>query len=172
MECEICGKKEAVFLVLVEGAKMLSCKSCAYYGKILHSLEEGIGEEPQKEAAVPVSMRVEEDIVEGYGKSIRKAREAAKIEEETYDDEGKKIRRKRGMTIEELAKKVNEKASYLDKVENERIRPTLEVARKLEKALGIKLIEKVKESAVEYKEKGKKELTLMDMMEMQKKREG
>ena len=157
MECDVCGKKEASFIIQVEGAKMAACRGCAYHGKILFSLEE---DAPRKEfraqegRGVPRSMQLEEDLVENYGKIVRKERES------------------KGLKIEEFARQINEKASYLDKIENQSTRPPIETAKKLEKALGVKILEKVKESAVpsdlaKYK---KKELSLLDMLEMQQKK--
>ncbi|MBD3397835.1 TIGR00270 family protein [Candidatus Micrarchaeota archaeon] len=157
MECDVCGKKEASFIIQVEGAKMAACRGCAYHGKILFSLEE---DAPRKEfraqegRGVPKSMQLEEDLVEDYGKIVRKERES------------------RGLKIEEFARQINEKASYLDKIENQSTRPPIETAKKLEKALGVKILEKIKESSVpsdltKYK---KKELSLLDMLEMQQKK--
>jgi len=158
MECDVCGKKEASFVIQVEGAKMAACRGCAYYGKIVLSLEE---DAPRKEfraqegtRGVPKSMQLEEDLVEDYGKIVRKARES------------------RGLKIEEFARQINEKASYLDKIENQSTRPPIETAKKLEKALNVKILEKVKDSAVpsdltKYK---KKDLSLLDMLEMQQKK--
>lgn len=158
MECDICGNREASFIVQIEGAKMAACRGCAYHGKIILSLEE---DAPAKEfrgesrRPVPRSMKMEEDLVEGYGKIVRRARE------------------KRGQKIEEFAREISEKAGYLDKIENESTRPPLELARKLEKALGVKILEKVEESAVPptpHSKYQKKELSLLDMLEMQNKK--
>ena len=60
-------------------------------------------------------------------------------------------------------------ASYIDKIENGSTRPPIETAKKLEKALGVKILEKVVDSSMpsdlaKYK---KKELSLLDMLEMQ-----
>ena len=158
MECDVCGKKEASFVIQVEGAKMAACRGCAYYGKIVISLEE---EAPRKEfraqegRGVPKSLRMEEDLVEDYGKIVRKERES------------------RGLKIEEFAMQINEKASYLDKIENQSTRPPIETAKKLEKALGVKILEKVTESSVpsELTKYKKKDLSLLDMLEMQQKKE-
>lgn len=174
VDCDICGKKGVAFIIEVEGAKMAVCPRCAYHGKIIHSLEEGEEEAaPSKvDYTTPKQFRVEEEVVEGYGRKIRRAREAQKIVYEEVNEYGKKERKTRVMTIEELARKVNVKASWLDKIENERIEPTIEEAKKLEKALGIKLVEKVEVSATPTPKSrgGKTELTLFDLMEMQKKR--
>jgi putative transcription factor len=159
MECDVCGKKEASFVIQIEGAKMAACRACAYHGKIVLSLEE---EAPAREfraktgGGVPKSLQLEEDLVEGYGKIVRRAREA------------------KGLRIEEFAMQINEKASYLDKIENENTRPPIEVAKKIEKALNVKLLEKAEEGeapseAANYR---KKELSLLDMLEMQNKKKG
>lgn len=174
VDCDICGKKGVAFIIEVEGAKMAVCPRCAYHGKIIHSLGTGEKEEevPKVDYSTPKQFRVEEEVVEGYGRKIRRAREAVKIAEEEVDEYGKKVKKTRVMTIEELAKKVNVKASWLDRVENERIEPTIEEAKKLEKALGIKLVEKVEVSVTPAPKSGggKTELTLLDMLEMQKKK--
>ena len=175
VDCDICGKKGVAFIIAVEGAKMAVCPRCAYHGKILHSLGTGEKEEeaPAKmDYSTPKQFRMEEEIVDGYGRKIRRAREAVKIAYEEVNEYGKKEKKTRGMTIEELAKKVNEKASWLDRVENERMEPNPAEAKKLEKALGIKLVEKVEISVTPMPKSGGKntELTLFDMMEMQKKK--
>ncbi|MDD2655086.1 MAG: multiprotein-bridging factor 1 family protein [Candidatus ainarchaeum sp.] len=175
VDCDICGRKGVAFIIAVEGAKMAVCPRCAYHGKILHSLEGGEAEQeaPAKiDYSTPRQFRVEDEIVDGYGRKIRRAREAVKIAYEEVNEYGKKEKKARVMTIDELARKVNEKASWLDRVENERMEPTLEEAKKLEKALGIKLVEKVEVSVTPTPKSGggKTELTLFDMMEMQKKK--
>ncbi|MEW5996877.1 MAG: multiprotein-bridging factor 1 family protein [Candidatus Micrarchaeota archaeon] len=174
MDCDICGRKGVAFIIAVEGAKMAVCPRCAYHGKILHSL--GSGEEEEAPVKVdyttPKQFRMEEEVVDGYGRKIRRARENVKITFEEVNEYGKKEKKTRVMTIEELARKVNVKASWLDKIENERVAPSLEEARKLEKALGIKLVEKVEVSVSPTPKGGggKTELTLLDMLEMQKKK--
>jgi ribosome-binding protein aMBF1 (putative translation factor) len=44
--------------------------------------------------------------------------------------------------------KIGEKENYLEAIEQERVKPTLATAKKLEKFLGIKLIEKEVESGI------------------------
>ena len=157
MECDICGKREASFIVEIEGAKMAACRGCAYHGKIVLSLEETPGApKPVEARGAPRALKLEEDLVEGYGKTVRGARES------------------RNMKIEELANQINEKASYLDKIENESIRIPIKTAKKLERALNIKILEKIEESEVpsELTTRSKKELSLLDMLEMQNKKKG
>ena len=154
MVCEVCGKRKAAFLVLVEGAKLTACGSCARGGKILHSLEESAQpgtEEEYSKPPVPKSLREEEAPVEDFGRKIRNARE------------------EKGLKREELAKSIHEMESYLEQIEKEKTTPPFAVLRKLEKALEIKLIEKVPVSNVVDKSllgsKKKEEYTLADALE-------
>ncbi|MDW8043784.1 MAG: helix-turn-helix domain-containing protein [Nitrososphaerota archaeon] len=62
------------------------------------------------------------ELVEGYGEVVRRAREA------------------RFLTREQLAELVGEKASTIRRIENGELRPSIELARKLEKALKVKLL--------------------------------
>ncbi len=151
MDCEVCGKREAVALVSLEGAKLSLCGSCARSGKVLYffNSESGTGG-----PAPLVSRRVrnEEDIVDGYGKLLKSAREKA------------------GLTFEQLGLKIAEKANYLEHVEKEKALPTLDLARKLEKFFKIRLVET--ESSVQTEAQagyGKKELTLMDVALIERK---
>jgi len=64
-----------------------------------------------------------DELVDDYGKVIRRAREAS------------------GMSHEDLALKIKEKASLLKKIEREAIIPEDKVRRKLERTLGITLTE-------------------------------
>lgn len=82
-----------------------------------------------------ISSIEEEEIVEGYGQIIKKARESL------------------GLTQEDLARELKVKLSYIKKIENERIEPSSDIIRKLEKLLRIKLTTKVKESSTYIPEK-------------------
>lgn len=147
MECEICGKRDAVCLVHIEGAKMNACAGCAQGGQILHYFDN----EKQEIQHLPAMARTEEEIVDGYGKIIAEARMKMKL------------------TIEELGLKIGEKANYIEHVEKEIMLPSLVLARKLEKFFRIKLINKEKTEATKMPEYKKKELTLLDVAEIKQK---
>ena len=66
------------------------------------------------------------------------------------------------------AKKIAEKESTLHKIEVGTITPTLERARKLEKMLGLKLVEELKEEPIE-KQKDSSVMTLGDLIKIKKK---
>lgn len=80
--------------------------------------------------------------------SSKVARKSPRIEEEylgldfveDYNRRVKEAREKLGLTQEELAKKLKEKASVIQKIEAGKIVPDLRLARELERALKIRIL--------------------------------
>lgn len=70
------------------------------------------------------------ELIQDYGNVIRKARE------------------KKGLTAEEFAQSINEKKGTITKIESQALVPDDKLISKLEKALGIKLKEAMKEGGV------------------------
>jgi putative transcription factor len=115
MECEVCGCPIVgkPRLALIEGVAMNVCSGCATLGKII---------EPARHE--PPSLDEETaklEIVEDYPVLIRRARE------------------RMGLKQEELAKRLAERASVVQRLESGRLRPDERLLDKLERALGIKL---------------------------------
>jgi putative transcription factor len=116
-------------------------------GKVVHRFTE---DEPVKETVqASAPMGATEEIVESYAKLIKQARQKMKL------------------PVAVVAERINEKESYLQAIEGGRLTPTMAVAKKLEKELGIKLIEKVEGSAAPVAASSKKfsTPTLGDMVE-------
>ncbi len=145
MECEICGSQEAGYLILVEGAKMNVCTDCSSSGKLLRAPvpPKGRDDAPQRE-------REEIEVVEGYGKLISDAR------------------RKLGLPIEVLAERINEKMSFLERIEHEKTLPDEKIAHKLQKELGIKLLQGVVNTSGGTTSQAKGGMTLGDILEIEK----
>jgi len=121
MNCEICGKEtKDLVKIVIEGTILKVCMACAKYGKIIDKKEE------VEEKVVKEIEDFYEDIVEDYAKRIKEARE------------------KTGLSIKEFCKKYNLKENIMRKIERGELVPDIELARKLEKILKIKLIEKKK----------------------------
>lgn len=151
--CEICGREtDTLYVVEVEGAVMDVCSECAKGKKVIEKIGAHV-EEHRSEYSQPKSKDGEE-VVAHYGSIIRKARENV------------------GLPLKVLAERINEKESTLLRVEEEKTLPNTTLTKKLEKELGIKLTEQVKEEkrvqlrhdepitlwdAAEKKEKGKSE---------------
>jgi putative transcription factor len=134
MECEICGAdvKGNPIRVTVEGTVLDVCSKCAHYGK------------PQdKWTPVSRKMAPTERVIVAH----RPKRDAFdKLEDEIIPDYAqiiKKARETQGLTIEELATKMMEKATLIRKIEREELIPEDTVRKKLETTLTIKLTEKV-----------------------------
>jgi len=152
--CDICGKSPVRAQILLEGARLLACGNCMRGGKVLHRFDdEGA---PLARPAAASTVESSEEITENYGKLIKAARE------------------KSGLPLAVVAERTKEKESYLQAIEHERLMPTLEVARKLEKELGIRLVEKT-QSVAGPAASGPKVFTpptLADMVDTKKKGKG
>lgn len=140
MNCELCGKQRELVLALVENSEMKVCSDCSRFGKVLREIEEIKEEEKKFEEEEFV-----EGIVEDYSKIIKEKRE------------------KMGMKQDEFAKRLNIKESIIHKIETGVLEPSIEIARKLENFLRIKLIT---EYNVRYKKIGTdgKVMTLGDLI--------
>jgi len=132
MDCEICGNAAGKGKkILLDGGKLIVCDECASFG------EEIIEEEKPAKALAAAVLREKAfspvpekefdlglDIVPDFGKIVRKAREL------------------KGLTVKELAIKIFERESLLHRIENQSIRPSDEIIKKLEKELKIELKQK------------------------------
>ena len=146
MECEVCGGGEAQYLVVIEGAKLNVCSACSASGKMIKPLFT-----PQAQGPAARAPKEELEVVEGFGSIIAGAR------------------KKMGLPIEVLAERINEKLSFLERVEHEKTLPDEKVAHKLEKELGIKLLRAAEESAAPTTSRSGAGMTLGDILEVQKK---
>ena len=140
MNCELCGKRKELVLALVENSEMKVCSDCAKFGKVLREIKEVEEEEKKVEEEEFV-----EGIVEDYSKLIKDKRE------------------KMGLKQEELAKKLNLKESIIHKIEIGDLEPSIELSKRLENFLRIKLIT---EYNVKYKKIGVNDrvMTLGDLI--------
>ena len=114
MECELCGRNAQLVKAEVEGTFLEVCPNCLKLGR------------PEIPAAVPTAARSPRDpsaseINPDFAKIVKAARA------------------REGLNITQLADKIREKASVVERVEKG-MRPTDMLARKLEKALKIKLL--------------------------------
>lgn len=125
MRCEICGKKiiGKPMKTKIENSIMTTCTECAKFGKVQREPAK-----PRKRRPVNRTPRIREpseEVVEDYNKIIREARE------------------KKGWSREELAEKLYEKASVVNRIESGKMIPDIKLAKKLEKTLHITLIQRI-----------------------------
>jgi putative transcription factor len=131
MRCEICGKKiiGKPMKTKIESSIMTTCTECAKFGKVQREPAKPMKRRPVKRA--PRIREPSEEVVEDYNKIIRDARE------------------KKGWSREELGEKLYEKASVINRIESGKMIPDIKLARKLERTLHIKLIEKTEDIGTE-----------------------
>lgn len=145
MLCEICGSRQATSKALVEQTVLSCCERCAPLGRRVEQV-------PSKISIRHRTTRPEkiEEIVDEYSKLIKEGRE------------------KKGLSQIQLAGKINEKESVLQKIESGHAKPSIELARKLEHFLSINLIEEPDQ--VEFKSVSNKnpEFTLGDVAKVRK----
>ncbi len=153
-ECEICGAEAPLYTVEIDRARLRVCYDCSKSGKLIEAPRQQAKEKPRSfESEIRQQHRVELDLVTDYGRKIKSARERMHL------------------TRNVLAEMINEKESFLLRVEEERTFPTESLAKKLEKALGIALYEEVGVSNQGVLRGEKKGLTLGDVIKVKKRGE-
>ncbi len=153
-DCELCGRPGARYKVLVEGAILNVCAKCAKYGKKLgrnwQNVQQSDTDKPKPKAYVPREFREEYELIENYGHKIRE------------------IREKSNLTLEEFAKQLKERASYIDKIENHKAKPDKKLADKIYKQFKLKLYVPASESEGVSTSKKSQGMSLFDIYLMEK----
>jgi len=150
--CDMCGEETDLLVVSIEGSELTVCNNCAKYGKVIRKFQPR--QANVQVGSVKKEMPEEEEIIEiivpDFADLIRNARE------------------KTGQKQEVFAKKINEKASLVHYLETGKHKPSIELARKLEKALGIKLVEQIKDDGTKYKATKSGSVTIGDIVKIRK----
>ncbi len=130
MNCEICGAeiKGRSHRVLIELSELNACDSCAQYGGEVEKSRD-VASTPviriKKRRQRDIYSQIKDEVVQDYHGAVRKARQA------------------RGWTHEELADKINERASSIKRIEKGDMLPDDNIRKKLEHILEIRLVENV-----------------------------
>lgn len=139
--CEMCGREldqREAKRAIVEGSLLVLCPTC--YSRL--SKQSAVKEVRvnAKPAFSGLKRRGTSIDVQGSSRRIR-------IDEyevvEDYAIRVKKAREKLGWTQEVLAQKIGENVNTVKRIEAGKLKPSIELARKLERVLGIKLLEPV-----------------------------
>ncbi len=132
MPCDLCGSDGKLYLAEIEGTRLNVCKKCSSFGEIIKKQKPKIKQQKPKIPDIEEPMEV---VIENYPELIKKNRETMELKQK------------------ELARKIAEKESVIHKLESGSIEPNLELAKKLEKALNINLIQKEKIEKISKKTK-------------------
>ena len=165
MPCELCGReakgcKEAI----IYGAKMYVCPDCIKYAEGGVQKEEPVsrGEfrpvqthrpptyRPRKAPTKDIYKSMEKDLVSNWNHLIETAR------------------KKKELTREELGFKIGERTVTIAKLENGDLRPSDQMIAKLEKELGIALLEEIKETPTVQQTQSQTKYTLGDFIKPDK----
>jgi len=148
----MCGKNEASAIALVEKTELGVCQDCAKFGKIVRRMApiQTISKKAQKHAEKEPEEEIIETIIDGYGKIIKDARE------------------RMGLNQEDFGKKLNEKVSVIHNLESEHHEPNIDLAKKLEKLLKIKLVQENKLEKVSFGKKDSGQITIGDIIKIKK----
>lgn len=123
--CEMCGNSDYLKSYSVEGTVLGLCSGCSKFGKLIKTSK-------------PIARNVDKQYERAYTRP--KDIDTTRV---IVDDVGRIIRNHRnslGLTTDEYAQKVAEKATLINKVESGKLAPSLKLAEKLERLFGLKLI--------------------------------
>ncbi len=150
MACEMCGRAPATIRVSIEGSILSLCDACGKYGKAVGRIAFA---QPKKAKEMTKTRPEEENefVVANCGQLLKQKREQL------------------GLKQEEFARKIAVKESVLHKMETNAMVPGIEEARRIEKALGLKLIEKIDVVENTILQPRNDQLTLGDMIKIKKK---
>ncbi|MEK6939961.1 MAG: multiprotein bridging factor aMBF1 [Nanoarchaeota archaeon] len=146
VSCDMCGKQGSLVTAEVEGVEMKVCPACSKYGTVRRS--------PDAVKFAPKKMHKEQPfrVVPSYASVLRQARE------------------KQGLSQEDFARFLQEKESIVAKWEQGRMQPSVDVARRLEKILGVSLVVEEVEQAIEKEKHTRTDgFTLGDFMKVRRK---
>jgi putative transcription factor len=151
MHCELCGKEilGRPKRVIVEGAELETCVACS-----------GLGTEIRRSQTLSGSAKKVTAHTRTRYRDIYRQMEGEL--DPDFDDIVKNARKRAGITQEQLAAKIMEKALVIKKIERKELTPDDKLRKKLEKALNVNLLIEIgREKAQRGKPSGN--LTLGDI---------
>ncbi len=152
MDCEMCGREPAAVKAAIEGTVLALCDACGRYGKVLGRVATATAAVKKKEGKTASFVEEESDfVVANLGQLLKQKREAL------------------GLRQDEFAKKIAVKESVLHKMETGAMKPGIEEAKRFEKLLGLRLIEKANMEEGIVPQPKKDQLTLGDLIKIKKK---
>lgn len=154
--CDICGKDAELYNALIEGTEMNVCMECGKFGKIIKKIREP-REEPKKikkelpELKEMSDKEIVQVIVSDYAQRIKNKREEL------------------GLKQEDFAKKISEKESVIHHIESGKFEPNINLARKIEKFLKIKLVQEEEVAKDMHFKASPDQFTVGDFIKIKKK---
>jgi len=181
VSCEICGAdiQGRGIKIVVEGATMIVCRDCADLGERVREEyhERGRVQTASNRPRKPVAEKNDKPIAKPASRNNKRGSTYQNADaEELVENYGEIIKNARGtMSQEDFAASLSEKVSAIHKIEMGKLRPTMKLAKRIEKRYRVKLINYKKEAEdiddVVLKSDDKKEYsaTLGDFIKQSKK---
>ena len=167
MNCEICGSeiKGEPYKTKIDNSIMATCKECSRYGKVQYKPQP-----PKKKAKTSNKPNNNRNNNYQPKRSFRKPRDDEYELVEDYNKIIRQTRENKGLTQKKLGEKIYERESVIAHIETGKMVPDTKIARKIEKALNIKIIEKNEDSVEEFQNNhGFREATIGDIARIKRK---
>ncbi|GAD52449.1 HTH-type transcriptional regulator [Halarchaeum acidiphilum MH1-52-1] len=168
VQCEMCGAETAnPKTIKVEGAELDVCDDCTEFGTEVKTESSSTTSTKYSTSSSGESSGSSGSSGGSSGGSRRRRRDMFDEMQELasdYDDRIRNAREQGEYSQEDLASELNEKASLVRKLERGDILPSDDVRKKLEKKLGISLLEAVEGDEEWDSGSGEGGLTLGDMV--------
>ncbi len=152
MSCEICGRDITGrgYKVRIEGAVLLVCRQCSEMGEPVREDREKRSVIDRRSGSQGNISRSKDERGAGSPKPFpgtRPRKQSAPVVVEIVDDYPRVVKAARGKrTLEEFSAMIKEKVSTIQKIENGKMKPTIQLAKKIEGMFHVKLIEKREEA--------------------------
>lgn len=133
MECVLCGRDfKELKRIKLEGSLIEVCDRCAEsFGRLVEKPGYKMIKKKVRLGGIKSLKEDKFELVPNYGSYVKKSRQA------------------KGLKRANFAEMINEKDSVIRRVEKGQLRPDDKLIKKIEDALGIKLIQKYREEEVE-----------------------
>lgn len=161
MRCEVCGDeiRGQSYRKVIEGGRLTVCGRCAGFGSAEWSPNRpttrmrGGPPPPPRRPRSEVEATEGLELIDDYGATIRKARQ------------------KKRLNVEDFSRMIKEKESVVKKLEKENLNPDRKLIRKIENALGVKLLEASTPTAAPVARKAASGRTLGDIWKLSQEEE-
>jgi len=167
-QCEMCGaESSSLTTTKVEGAELELCDSCTDFGTEVRTESSSSSSTKYSTSSSSSSSSSSSTSSGSSSGGSRRRRDMFDDMEELaadYDDRIRSAREERGLSQEDLANELNEKASLIRKLERGDILPSDEVQTKLERKLDISLSEGAGDEDAEWSGGSSTTTTLGDVV--------
>ncbi|NHX36636.1 MULTISPECIES: multiprotein bridging factor aMBF1 [Halolamina] len=168
-QCEMCGaEKSSLTTTKVEGAELELCDDCKDFGTEVKTESSSTTSTKYSTSSDESSSSSSGGTSTGGGGGGGRRRDMFDQMDEIagdYDEQIRSAREREGLSREDLAKELNEKASLISKLERGDILPSDDVRGKLEKRLGVSLSEGSDDDTADWETDSSMSQTLGDVVE-------